>query len=406
LTAFGQQARLDLLVTSYPSEAWVLLPEDQAELDLKQILERLLAAERRCESLLAELERARLVQTMLQRNAHDFRLTYAESRHRLQQMTVLYEVSTALGATVDPTEVLSRGAAGLERLLPDDRGAIYVLDDGGAVARRRALIGPGEMYGLPETVDLDRSPLGRCLASGLAVEGLDAGVGLSSGRVLVLPLKAGSNYLGAVLLIRHRPSPFSNEDRRLVEMVAGSTAMALQNARLANTDGLTGLYNRRYFDQALAFECERARRVGRPLGLLMVDIDNFKRFNDEHGHLGGDAVLRLVGSTLGRHLRRTDIAARVGGEEFGAILPESNYQAVLTAAERVRMAIEAMPPPRFEGHLLPTVRVSVGGATLTPGMVCPQALVGEADEALQRAKQAGRNLSVVVAIEGGNGASS
>lgn len=84
------------------------------------------------------------------------------------------------------------------------------------------------------------------------------------------------------------------------------------------------------FEQALTFECERARRLRRPLGLLTVDIDYFKRFNDEHGHLGGDVVLRLVGSTLGRPVRRTHIAARVGGEEFAAILPESNYAAVLT----------------------------------------------------------------------------
>jgi diguanylate cyclase (GGDEF)-like protein len=220
--------------------------------------------------------------------------------------------------------------------------------------------------------------------------------------MLALPLRAGSQYLGALLLIRQRHGPFSAEERHLAEMVAGSTAMALQNARLVSTDGLTGLYNRRYFEQALAFECERARRLGRPLGLLMVDVDYFKRFNDEHGHTCGDAVLQLVGSTLGRLLRRTDIAARVGGEEFAAILPESDYAGVLTAAERLRLAIEATPPPLFEGRLLPMVRVSVGGATLAPGLVSPKALIRAADGALRRAKQAGRNVSVVAAIDGGN----
>ena len=389
-------------MTSLRRKASIRLPADQPKLDVEQFLARLSAVEQRCASLLAELERARLDQAAQQRTVDALRWAYAEG---LQQKAVLYEVSTAVSATVDPPEVLSRGAAGLERLLPGDSGAIYVLDDGGAVARRRALIGSGETRGLPETVGLDQSPIGRCLASGRAVEGLDVGGGASRGRVLALPLSAGSHQLGALLLMRLGQSPFSDDDRQLVEMVAGSIAMALQNARLATTDGLTGLYNRRYFEQALAFECERARRLGRPLGLLMVDVDHFKRFNDEHGHPGGDVVLRLVGSTLGRQLRRTDIAARVGGEEFAAILPESNYQAVLTTAERLRLAIAAMPPPLFEGHPLPTVRVSVGGASLAPGLVSPKPLVGAADEALRRAKQGGRNLSVIVALDGGNGAS-
>jgi hypothetical protein len=114
IEAVGRSARLDLLVTSFPPEAWILLSEDQAELDLEQLLERLSAAEQRCALLLAELEQARMAQDQLQRYADDLRRTYAESHHRLQQMTVLHEVST----TVDPSEVLSRGAAGLERLSP------------------------------------------------------------------------------------------------------------------------------------------------------------------------------------------------------------------------------------------------------------------------------------------------
>jgi diguanylate cyclase (GGDEF)-like protein len=385
------------LVSFTPHEPLSLKPDDRAERDL---VERLAAAERRCASLEAELAAARMAQELLQRYADDFRRTYAESRHRLQQMTVLYEVSTAVSGTVDPAEVLARSAAGLERLVPGDRGAIYVLDDGGAVARRRVLIGPTASRDLPETVDLDDCPLGRCLATGLPVEGYEAEAGGAGGWVLALPLSAGSQHFGALLLLRQGQASFGDEDRRLAEMVAGSTAMALQNARLATTDGLTGLYNRRYFEQALAFECERARRLGRPLGLLMIDVDHFKRFNEEHGHLAGDVVLQLVASTLGGQLRRTDIVARVGGEEFAAILPENDEEAVLAAAERLRLAVEATPPPTFEGNLLPMVRVSVGGATLEPTVVDPKALVGAADGALRRAKRAGRNRSMVVAIDG------
>jgi diguanylate cyclase (GGDEF)-like protein len=363
----------------------------------RELAERLAAAERRCSALEAELAEARMAQELLQRYADDFRRTYAESRHRLQRMTVLYEVSTAVSATVDPGEVLTRGAAGLERLVPDDRGALYLLDESGGRAQRQALIGPATDHDLPETVDLDASFLGRCLATGQPVEGTTVDAAGADCQVLALPLAAGSQHRGALLLLRRGEAPFSAEDRRVAEMVAGSTAMALQNARLATTDPLTGLYNRRYFEQALAFECDRAQRLGRPLGLLMIDVDHFKRFNEEHGHPAGDAVLQLVASTLGRHLRRTDIVARLGGEEFAAILPENDEEAVLAAAERLRLAVEETPPAFFEGNRLPMVRVSVGGATLALAALQPKTLVRAADRALGQAKRDGRNRSVVVA---------
>ena len=230
------------------------------------------------------------------------------------------------------------------------------------------MIGPTGAHDLPETVELDESPLGRCLATGRAVEGYEADGAL--GWVLALPLSAGSQQLGALLLVRQGQWPFGDEDRHLAEMVAGCTAMALQNARLAATDGLTGLYNRRYFEQTLAFECERARRLGRPLGLLMVDVDHFKQFNDEHGHLAGDAVLQVVGGMLGRLLRRTDIVARVGGEGVRRH----------SAGERLRGGPEGRRagPPGGRGSHRPCSTgnrcrcpVSVGGATLAPVCSAP-----------------------------------
>src|SRR5215210_3270705 len=111
-------------MTTFPSEPLSLLPEDRPACDPEQLLERLAAAEQRVSALQAELDDARMNQALLQRYADDFRRIYAESRHRLQRMTTLYEVSTAVSATVDPLEVLSRAAVGLERLLPGDRGAI------------------------------------------------------------------------------------------------------------------------------------------------------------------------------------------------------------------------------------------------------------------------------------------
>jgi diguanylate cyclase (GGDEF)-like protein len=213
---------------------------------------------------------------------------------------------------------------------------------------------------------------------------------------LAVPLSTGPKTLGAALVVRGEGEPFAEEERRLAEMIATQAAMALQNARLATTDALTSLNNRRYFEQALAFECERARRTGRPLGLLIADVDHFKRFNERFGHPAGDEVLRQVAGTMANQLRRTDIVARIGGEEFAAILPEDDLGAATVAAERLRQAVELRPPLWFEGVELPPVRMSVGGASLSGDAVTPAGLIRAADDALRQAKRAGRNRSLVV----------
>ena len=349
-------------------------------------------------TLEADLAEARLAQQQLQSYADDFRRTYAESRQLLHQMTTLYEVSSAIGATVDPDEVLARTTEGLRRLLPGHSLAIYLLDDDEQSAQRQAFYSPTDMDEPPQTVAVNGGPLGRSLTTGHAVlEGAGTRVSGRGDRswTLALPLSVGSKRLGAVLVSRKGP-PFADDDRHLAELVVSQTAMALQNSRLATTDPLTGLYNRRYFEKALAFECDRAHRVGRPLGLLIMDIDQFKRYNERFGHPAGDQVLRQVASTLSSQLRRTDIVSRLGGEEFAAILPEDSRDAVAAAAERLRHAVVQHSAPVFEGQELPSVRVSVGGVSLPGDKASPQALIDAADRALRQAKRRGRNRSVVV----------
>ncbi len=152
------------------------------------------------------------------------------------------------------------------------------------------------------------------------------------------------------------------------------------------TDGLTGLYNRRHLDAALAAEFSRVQRYGPPLAVLMQDVDHFKRFNDEHGHDMGDRVLRAVAAALKQALRGQDIACRYGGEEFLAILPSTDCDGAMVVAERVRSAVEAMEVDGLK------VTVSIGVAGI-PELAVPsaEALVEAADAALYQAKKAGRN---------------
>lgn len=162
---------------------------------------------------------------------------------------------------------------------------------------------------------------------------------------------------------------------------------------LAHLDGLTNIPNRRYFDERLETEWRRARRAQLPLGLLMIDIDFFKQYNDNNGHGAGDECLKQVAVALtGALLRPADLVARYGGEEFIALLPETDAQGLEEIAERLRQAIAALNLPHPHSKAASHVSISVGGATLTP---CrdgdPTPLLGSADANLYRAKEAGRN---------------
>jgi len=174
---------------------------------------------------------------------------------------------------------------------------------------------------------------------------------------------------------------------------------------MASTDGLTGVANRRSFDEALAREWRRQQRSGQPLSLLLVDVDHFKAYNDHYGHQGGDACLRSVAQALAEARRRpADLAARYGGEEFALLLPDTDRDGADYVARRIMELIEALALPHESSRTAPHVTVSVGISYLdqihadrrpagagpaTPGE-SPEALLRAADIALYAAKQAGR----------------
>lgn len=165
--------------------------------------------------------------------------------------------------------------------------------------------------------------------------------------------------------------------------------------RLSAVDGLTGIANRRRFDESLLREWRRAARGGLPLALLLVDVDSFKQFNDGYGHQVGDECLKAVARTLEQKLRRpTDLVARYGGEEFAAILPETSESGALAVAEAMRAGVEGLSITHRFSSAAPVVSISIGVATLIPprgddnGFI---ALLKAADEALYQAKAIGRN---------------
>jgi diguanylate cyclase (GGDEF)-like protein/PAS domain S-box-containing protein len=161
--------------------------------------------------------------------------------------------------------------------------------------------------------------------------------------------------------------------------------------QLATRDGLTGLANRRCFDDTLHAEWARALRQKTPLSLLMVDVDNFKAYNDAHGHLGGDECLKRIATAVASEMRANDLVARYGGEEFAVILPNQSLKGASIVAERIRTRVEQLQVPN---RLAPTqhVTVSIGAATAIAGPDNNASqLVAIADAALYRAKHLGRN---------------
>jgi diguanylate cyclase (GGDEF)-like protein len=165
--------------------------------------------------------------------------------------------------------------------------------------------------------------------------------------------------------------------------------VALQ--QLATRDGLTGLANRRCFDETLQAEWQRALRHQQPLSLLMVDVDNFKQYNDAYGHVGGDECLQRIANAVASEMRANDLVARYGGEEFAVVLPNQSLKGAAIVAERIRCRVEQLHLPSL-GSTRHVVTVSIGAATaLAAPENDPSQLVATADGALYRAKHMGRN---------------
>ena len=161
--------------------------------------------------------------------------------------------------------------------------------------------------------------------------------------------------------------------------------------RLSYTDDLTGIYNHRFFIEQLTLEVERQKRYTTPLSLLMVDIDYFKHYNDNNGHLAGDQVLKAIAILIQRGVRQSDIVARYGGEEFSAILINAGREEALEIAERVRVNVADTRFPNENAQPNKDLTVSVGVATFSSSISTLTDLIREADHALYRAKKCGRN---------------
>jgi two-component system cell cycle response regulator len=209
-----------------------------------------------------------------------------------------------------------------------------------------------------------------------------------------IPLVSFGQTLGVLALDSSHPDAFHDGDLQSLESVADICATAIQNAhyvervkQLAYLDGLTGIFNRRFFELRILEEIERARRYGSGMAVIMTDIDQFKRLNDEFGHVLGDEVLRQVSSLFHQQVRKIDVVCRYGGEEFAILLTQTGPEQAFNIAEKLRRMVATWQFPGVPR----TVTVSAGAAAFPEHGTTRDELVKAADSALYGAKQAGRN---------------
>jgi diguanylate cyclase (GGDEF)-like protein len=335
------------------------------------------------------------------------RLNELEQRDR--DHVTLSQLSNYLNSCLTSEEACAVITSFGPQLLPSDVGTLYRINSPGGYLERVANWGeiPSEekMFSLQDCWALRRGRLHWMseARSGLLCQHV-TGAAEPILPYLCIPLIAHSETMGLLFLKRLQVASKVPDGSAAVESklqlaaaLGEEISLALANLKLRDTlrqqsirDPLTGLYNRRFLEEYLVHERVRATRKNRPLSVIMLDIDHFKRFNDTFGHDAGDAILRRMGLVLQGHVRGSDIACRIGGEEFALLLPEVPLPIAYQRAENILDTVRRLQI-KHRGQVLGAVTVSLGVAAFPKHGETPEALIRAADRALYQAKEGGRN---------------
>lgn len=333
---------------------------------------------------------------------------YALERRRADQLEAINALARQTTAVVDRDELFTVVCHVLLEWFNVDHVSLLLVE--GDVLRLRAHEG--------RLTPTFTSPVAIPIANGLAGRALGNNRGVIENNVsgsedyvsgftetqseICVPLFFFGQKLGVLALDSARKNAFDAEDRQPLESVADICAAAIQNAnnfdrmkQLAYVDGLTGIHNRRFFEMRIMEELERAARFQGRMSVIMVDIDNFKKLNDEFGHLLGDEILRSVSSILKQQLRKMDMVCRYGGDEFAILVPETTGENALRVAEKLRRQVETH---EFPGVPRP-VTISCGVADYPAHGTTRDEVVSAADHALYTAKQSGRNRAAPAGVK-------
>ena len=329
------------------------------------------------------------------------------------QAHVIYNLSKTIAATHSLPDMIPQIISTIRRAVPCDRATLYLVD-----AQRKHLeltYADGFSLNDPVRISIGDGLPGRIVEVGdhshvhdlaLFYETFNDFIHLPGeekrdGSHIGIALRSWNATIGALSIDTPVKYGLSVEDMDFLALVSPLLSAGIEKAtlfaktvELARTDGLTGLYNHRVFDERLEQEVSRRGRTRKPLALIMIDVDHFKRFNDTYGHQEGDTVLRELAEILNRQCRHTTIDAcfRYGGEEFAVILPEEDRSRAVVVAERIRKAVEEHPFSIKRAHPATSITISLGVAVADPDeQITGPALLKRSDDALYASKRNGRN---------------
>lgn len=325
-----------------------------------------------------------------------------------KELSALYEVARNLGANLELSKTLGQILSETKRIVNYHTGIIYLWEEEDRILVPTAIRSPfadqlktidypmGEgLVGLvaknnrPEVVyDSKKDPDLRAMP----------GINQFLRSLVVIPLSVDSKIIGVVAVGKKEPNAFGPKQVQILSSLGGQAAVAMANAmlykkieKLAITDGLTRVYNHRYFYKKIEEEAERYKRYGTIYSFIMLDLDHFKKFNDNFGHRAGDTALAKVAQVLKENTRALDVVSRYGGEEFAVILPETDTERARLVAERIRKAIQENYFTVSDDRQPVHVTVSVGVATCPQDTADPNELIELADKALYYSKENGKN---------------
>jgi diguanylate cyclase (GGDEF)-like protein/PAS domain S-box-containing protein len=372
------------------------------EQQIKERTEELANANTRLQEEMLERDYAR--RQLDERNEEMMR----DLTQRSQRATLLAKMGELMQSCISKEEVFAAALGFAPKIFPTSRGAVALLNSRRDLAE---IAGSWHECQLPETVFEPH----RCwaLRTGhphLVVAGDPTAPCAHAAGVkntyLCIPILAQGEALGILHFQATDAAPtLADSELSFKTTFAGQVGLSVANIRLREAlrtqsikDPLTGLYNRRYLEEMLEREIRRAVRAEQPLGLLMLDLDHFKKFNDTYGHDAGDTVLRESATFLAKSIRAEDIVCRFGGEEFVIILPTASLSAASARAERIRSKLRELTV-LHQGQSLGMVTVSVGVAALPEHGTSPKKLLEAADAALYRAKRNGRDRVIAAEIQ-------
>ena len=426
ITELYQVPGLDLIVDVSEDAAMRALLEDERPPGVEVIGSRgsemiwdLLVAKKRGEEqekLFVELQVAydkiRSHERKLQSSKEALERANDELEGRLAEIFFTHEFFKALTSFSSVDDVTSLIVDGANGILGAEISCVYLLDQEKWLLRLRASQGRPEDF-FTAAVPVSETLLGRAFTEG-TVQEIDVSTGSSSARWVrepsevrshaAIPLRTGDSIVGVLAIASSTYREMTPPEMERLQVIANQSSLALQNAllheeleRLSVTDRLTELYNHGYFQQRIDEELGRASRFAHTLSLIMIDIDDFKVFNDTFGHPRGDKVLQMVSETIRENLREMDVAARYGGEEFVVVLPETDLEGARAVAERIRRGVEQLSFIGGEG--VPPVHktISVGVASYPHNAANHSKLIETADHAMYVAKRSGKNRVVAAA---------